>query len=413
MLVCGYGAALAEKRVALVIGNSEYSGNIPALTNPTNDATDMANALTAVGFQVVLKKDVTKDEFDQALADFATLAGNSDSALFYYAGHGVQYKGQNYLLPVDSSPKSNNEIRFRTISLNTVIEAINEAKQTKIVILDACRNSVQDSGKSKSRSVTGIGDASGLAPIDSSDGMIVFYSAEHGKQALDGSGDDPNSPFTKSLVNRIKEPGLEIHELFTRVSQDVKSVTDSVQHPETVSSELTTDFFLNPSESDHIVWDRIHGSSDRAVFLDFIRRFPSSPLAQDAQDKLDLFDLRRREADSKKDEDRRNKDAERQQAQQAELLKRQAELQDIEATQAIEDAAHTARKRVADEINAVRAFARAEADRIAAEKRQVLQEAADKAAAEKAARLAQIEADKQAAAQRAADEAAAKRQQLA
>jgi uncharacterized caspase-like protein len=129
----------AEKRIALVIGNAHYK-NTPALANPANDAGDVAQALSAVGFDVTLKLDAGKREIDQALAQFARDSSHADAALFYYAGHGMQYRGRNFLMPVDAELQDEISLRYELTSLDDVKEALQRSNGVKIMILDACRN---------------------------------------------------------------------------------------------------------------------------------------------------------------------------------------------------------------------------------------------------------------------------------
>ena len=146
------------------------------------------NALTAIGFNVVLKQDLTEQDFEITLKEFARDASKSDIALFYFAGHGVQFQSQNYFLPVDTKLVDSNDIEFDTMPMDRVISATSKAHKTKIIVLDACRNRISEHGKSASRSLPDIGVSEGFAPITgniaNADGMIVFYSAEPGK----GSG---------------------------------------------------------------------------------------------------------------------------------------------------------------------------------------------------------------------------------
>jgi Caspase domain len=394
ILLSGSFCALAEKRtaVALVIGNSQYVNPSLELKNPANDASDIANALKTLDIDVDLRLDLKRDDFLRALADLARRAERADVVLFYFAGHGVQYQGRNYLLPIDSVPRDNKDIQFQTTKMEDVLAALDSAppSSVKIVILDACRNTVRDPNKPKGRSISGIGDASGLARIDSTDGMIVFFSTSPGMEARDGQG--RNSPFAAALAKRIVEPHVEIQQLFSEVSGDVKAETEGAQHPETVSSELTEPFFLNPGENDAVAWDRIHMSRDPAVFLDFMRKFPNSPRKADAQDKLDLLDRIRRDNEAEKEEEHRKSV---QAANDALLVKLEAARKEQEDAR-LEDRLHLARERAAQQATAEFLLAqRAEAERI-----RVAQIEAERQAAAGRERLAQIEAERQAAAQR-------------
>ena len=131
--------ALAEHRVALVIGNSGYE-HTPALTNPANDAEDVAKSLRDVGFDVTLKLDANKRQFDQSLAEFTRAAKNADSALFYYAGHGMQYQGRNFVVPTDAELKDEVSLRDEAVPIDDVKAALSATRGVRIMVLDSCRN---------------------------------------------------------------------------------------------------------------------------------------------------------------------------------------------------------------------------------------------------------------------------------
>jgi hypothetical protein len=369
MVLAGARVACAHEKVALVIGNSHYSNASLNLENASKDARDVAASLEKLGFRVILQTDLGLNAFKEALSEFAREAEQSDMALVYYAGHGVQFKGENYFLPVDNVPRDNKDIKFRSVAMSEVVDAASYSQKIKIIVLDACRNSVTDPGKKGTRSVIGIGDASGLAPIAGSDGMIVFYSAEHGHQAYDAALGSANSPFAASLVHRLSEPGKDVKEVFTEVSKDVLEATDRLQHPEIVTAELTTNVYLNPAETAELVWKRIRESTNPQVFRDFIRQFPESDLADAAQGRLDKFDAQQRH----EEDERARKEAEAKAA----------------AAAAAKDAAE---QRAA----AMREEQKAQAEKLKAEK-----EASDRDLAEK---MAQIEASRKAAAQQIADQ---------
>ena len=212
------GTALADKRVALIIGNSQYTRISPKLANPANDAHDIAQALEGIGFEVILRTDVGKGDFDRSLAEFARKASGADTALFYYAGHGLQYQRQNFFLPVDIEVQDAADVEFQAVGMDRVLEAINKAEGVKIVILDACRDNPL-AKQFTARSLNGGGMTRGLARIDRTEGLIIAYATAPDQVAQDGAG--RNSPFTESLIRRIKEPGLEIGTMFRRVTSDV------------------------------------------------------------------------------------------------------------------------------------------------------------------------------------------------
>src|SRR3984893_9040369 len=282
------GTALADKRVALIVGNSQYTRITPKLVNPANDAHDLAQALASVGFDVILRTDVGKSEFDQALVEFSRRAKNADTALFYYAGHGLQHNGKNYFLPTDIEVQDEFDFNYRAISQDSILYAVGQAKSVKIVVLDACRDNPLARQFVASRGWGG----GGLARIDSAEETIIAYATAPDHVANDGDG--RNSPFPAALISRIKEPGLEITTMFRRVANDVYARTGGKQQPE-ITSSLRTDYFLNPAESDSAAWNRVRESTNPADFKEFIQKFPASPFAREAQFRIDLFDRIRRE----------------------------------------------------------------------------------------------------------------------
>ena len=287
LLACSISHAKAARRVALVVGNSHYSNASLFLANPKNDAEDVAAALRAVGFEVLQAIDANKRDLDLNMAKFARLATDADAALFYYAGHAVQYQGRNYLMPVDSEVEDDISLRYQMVLLDDVLAAAERATGVKIVILDACRNNpIADNINRKLAGLSrGAPTTRGLARIDKALGMVVAYSTAADDVAADGSG--RNSPFTSALLRRLREPGLEIGAMFRRIAADVNEKTQGRQRPETYVS-LIGEYYLN--QTDRPVWDQIKDTADASAFRSFIQRFPSSPRASDAQYRLTMLE---------------------------------------------------------------------------------------------------------------------------
>ncbi len=348
--------ALADKRVAMIIGNAKYT-KINALENPINDAPDIAEALRKVGFDVIVRTDVDKASFGAAFAQFARKVNGADVALFYYAGHGIQYQQQNYLLPVDIEVEDYESVKYEAIAVTRVMDLLNGSKGVKIVILDACRDNPLEKSLTASRSAGG-GDVSrGLARIDRTEGLVVAYATAPDKVAQDGRG--RNSPFTESLVRRLEEPNLEVGALFRRVTQDVFERTNGQQRPE-VSISLLNDFYFKLVDTDAQAWDRVRDTNDTQKYVEFIEKYPSSPFARDAKFRLDLFDRLRRENDqrARAEEDRVARDRDDQQRAGAE---REARVREKDLRDSLErERAELAAERLA--------FEQREADRRGGEK---------------------------------------------
>ncbi len=235
----GTAPAQAERRVALVIGNGQYQG-VAKLSNPVNDATALAETLKGLGFdQVTLRTDLGRDQFNSALRDFAREADRADWAVIYYAGHGMEIGGINYMIPVDARLATDRDIEFEAIDLNKVLTSVDSAAKLKLVILDACRDN-PFVGQMK-RSVASRSIGRGLGQVDSG-GTMVVYAAKHGQTASDGDG--RNSPFMTSLLKRIQTPNVEVRRLFDLVRVDVMAQTRQRQQPFTYGSLPPEDYYF-------------------------------------------------------------------------------------------------------------------------------------------------------------------------
>lgn len=225
--VLAWQPASAASRVALVIGNSEYR-NVPQLANPDNDAAAFARIMKQAGFDVVeARHDLTGADMRRALRDFGDKARNADMAVIYYAGHGIEVEGTNYLIPVDAALQRDTDVYDEAVSLDRVLVAVESAKQLRLVILDACR----DNPFSKTMKKVGMRSVGrGLAKVEpTSPNTLIAYAAKAGSTAADG--DSKNSPFTDALVRHIATPGLDVRKAFGFVRDDVLKLTNNRQEP--------------------------------------------------------------------------------------------------------------------------------------------------------------------------------------
>ncbi|MGE3627771.1 MAG: tetratricopeptide repeat protein, partial [Hyphomicrobiales bacterium] len=238
-------------RVALVIGNSAYENASP-LSNPQRDAAAIAETLRKVGFETVtLASDAGRDTLVNALRDFASVAEKADWALVYYAGHGIEVNGINYLIPVDAKLSVDRDVQFEAVPLDQVLASVEQARKLKLVILDACRDNPfvpkmrkTPAPESRTASVSTAGGVVGTRSVGLGLGRIedktagqatlVVYSAKHGQVALDGEGE--HSPFAVAFVQRVATPGVEINKVFRLVRDDVMEATAGRQEPYTYGS---------------------------------------------------------------------------------------------------------------------------------------------------------------------------------
>lgn len=281
-----------EQRVALVIGNANYQ-NAPQLANPDDDAQAMAQFLNSAGFEVVAATDLTQNDMLRVVQDFSAKVasrGQNTVAMVYYAGHGVQLAGENYLVPVDAKISSPTELVNNSVRLVDVMATLETIpSRMRIVILDACRNNpfpqVNDAGR-------------GLAIVDAPNGSIVGYSTAPGAEALDGT--NGHSPYTQAFLNVAREPNVPIEQLFKRVRLQVNQTTSGAQIP-WESSSLTSDFtFFGdtavaanrapikapvvqmasnlPSRSTRQAYDYVVSEGRPEYYQEFIRMYPHDPL---------------------------------------------------------------------------------------------------------------------------------------
>jgi uncharacterized caspase-like protein len=299
-VLLGLSPALAENRVALVIGNGAYK-NAPFLPNPKHDAEDVADALKRTGFETILGLDLDKAGMEDATIRFARLTREADVAIFYYSGHAMQFAGVNYLMPVDAKLADEADLR-RMARVDEIVSDVQQAKNLRILVLDSCRdNPLAEELKRSIGRTRAAGIQRGLAKIDSPQGMIIAYSTQAGRTAEDGSG--RNSPFTSAFLKHIESPE-EIGTIFRKVSQDVYQTTQRTQLPE-LSLSIIGEFYLKgqlnvtitpapqqPSQSPTLdpaaqAWLATRDTSSIAVLEDFIRQFGNTPYGSMARARLE------------------------------------------------------------------------------------------------------------------------------
>jgi Caspase domain len=236
--------ALANRRVALVIGNSAYQ-NVPSLPNPANDAAAVTDMFKAAGFDIVeSRRDLKNADLRRVLNNFFDSARDADYAIVYYAGHGIEIEGSNYIVPVDALLERDRDVYDETISLDRLVQSIEPAKQLRLVILDACREN--PFSKSMKRTLATRGISRGLARVDPmTPNTLIAFAAKAGSTADDGIG--KHSPFTTSILNHLTSPGLDLRKAFGIIRDEVMAATNNKQEPYVFGSLGGADVALVPA----------------------------------------------------------------------------------------------------------------------------------------------------------------------
>lgn len=238
------------QRVALIIGNGSYR-KMPVLSNPYNDASDIGEELRRVGFDVQVETNLDRGQLNNAIGRFSKKVDGAEIAIFYYAGHGMQFQGKNYLLPVDADLESSSDVnKFKLLLIDDVIDVLSAANGLQLIVLDACRNNpVEQEFKAKIASTSGgsrdTAMSRGFARLDPRSGLLLAYATAPNSTASDGGG--RNSPFTSAFLNNLKRPNLEVRQMLFRVQSEVYQATGKKQLPEISSLYIGPDLVLRKS----------------------------------------------------------------------------------------------------------------------------------------------------------------------
>ena len=383
-------AARAETRVALVVGNSDYR-HVTPLTNPQNDAKLIGKTLADLGFKLVgngPQLNLTKAQFDQAVQDFGNEIQGADVALFYYAGHGVQVRGANYLVPVSANPTREVDVDFQMLDVNLVLREMEYGRaRLNLVILDACRNN--PFGGRGLRAAN-----SGLAQMQAPEGTLISFATQPGNVAQDGT--DGDSPFSMALAQTIRKPGLDIFRAFNEVGLVVARATAGEQQPWVSLSPIKGDFYFagqpkpqpDPMQEQSRFYEaaaRIDTKEAWDAFLNVYKTGSYADLARAERTKI----ITAQEAQAKAEADARAKAEAGSRAQAAAI---EQERREAEARAARDAALKAAREAAATEK--ARREAEAKAAQEAVEKAE--RETAAARQAQEAAKAAQLAAEKSA-----------------
>ena len=279
----GAGPALAQGggRVALVIGNSDYQ-HTSRLANSENDASDMAAALKSLGFAVTERQNLDKTGMDRSIRGFAEALSGAQVGLFFYAGHGLQVGGQNYLLPVDAKLTAAADVDFEMVRLDLVQRMMERETTTNIIVMDACRDNPLARNLARALGTRSVQVGRGLSPVESGEGTLISFSTQPGSVALDGKG--RNSPFTEALLKHMATPGDDLSAILINVRNDVMQATDRKQVPWEHSAMTARFFFLEPQvpvdqEQEVAFWDLVKESSNPEAIRKYLSSYPRGTFA--------------------------------------------------------------------------------------------------------------------------------------
>ena len=285
------GVSLTEDRVALVIGNAAYKRD--PLDNPVNDARLIASRLEQAGFKVTRRENLDRNGMAAALRDFGAALNENTVAVLYYAGHAMQLRDQNYMIPIDAEMRNEDDVGMQGVDLTFILGRMSRAKsRVNVVILDACR----DNPFAK-RAGGGIGNAQGLAQMDAPIGTLLAYATAPGKQAPDGIGQRGNSIYTTELARHLLTPGLPVELMFKRVREAVVRESRQLQVPWEHSSLLGEFAFVpgvnaSPDSADAdgsaeaALWASVQASNRADDFRAYLRQYPRGRFAEAARTRI-------------------------------------------------------------------------------------------------------------------------------
>ena len=280
--------AQADNRVALVIGNSAYVNTAP-LANPGNDVGDIAAALRRLNFQVIEGRDLDKRSMERTIRQYAVGLTGADVALFYYAGHGLQIGGQNYLVPTDAKLSAEGDLDFESVPLSLVVKQMEREAKTSLILLDACRDNPLGRNLARSMGTRAAQIGQGLAEVRTGVGTLIGFSTQPGSVSLDGTG--RNSPYAAALLDHIEIPGKDVSTVLVSVRNDVLKATAGRQVPWEHTS-LTGQVFLRPAprlaagsgkdydkQMEIAYWNSVRDAKSAAAFEAYLERYPRGTFA--------------------------------------------------------------------------------------------------------------------------------------
>jgi uncharacterized caspase-like protein len=410
-------SAAAQKRVALVIGNSAYQ-NTAKLDNPKNDAADMAATLKQLGFKVLEGRDLEKAAMDRLIRDFAESLSGAQIGLFFYAGHGIQVSGQNYLVPIDAKLTTGSALDFEMVRLDLVQRTMEREASTNIIMLDACRDNPLARNLARALGTRSAAIGKGLAAMESGEGTLISFSTQPGNVALDGSG--RNSPFAAAMLKHITAPGEDLPTILINVRNDVMAATERRQVPWEHSALTAKVYFIPPKPAEPkpaepgrdlqielTFWASVKDSTDPAVLGTYLERYPNGEFAPIARALVAHYERQAKVTLAEREEARKREEETRKAAQVKRLEEEQRAREAAAAAERTraKDANKTEAKKVEDQQRA-ELIARTEELQKAVEEARKAREDAKAAEAQK---LAAVKAAQEAT--KAAEDAIAKKRE--
>lgn len=297
MAIVASSAARAEKRIALVVGNSAYQ-HTATLRNPHNDASDVAVSLKRLGFEVLTGIDLDKRSMERSIRQFGQMLVGADVALFFYAGHGLQVFGQNYLLPTDARLSSEGDVDFESIPLLLILKQMEREAKASLLLLDACRDNPIARNLARTMGTRAATVGQGLAEVRTGVGTLISFSTQPGNVALDGSG--RNSPYTAALIKHVEVPGRDISATLIHVRNEVVNATLGKQVPWEHTSLLGQVMLTKPgtapappvSNSDKDLelayWNAVKDAKSPDLLRAYVEQFPNGTFVGLARALIDM-----------------------------------------------------------------------------------------------------------------------------
>ncbi len=313
-IMVGTSPAAAQRKVALVIGNSNYAATA-SLANPKNDAVDIAAKLKKLGFEIFEGQDLSKADMDLVIRNFAEAISSAQLALFFYAGHGLQVNGQNYLVPVDAKLTTPAALDFEMVRLDLIQRTMERESSTNIIILDACRDNPLARNLARALGTRSAAIGRGLAAVESGEGTLISYSTQPGNVALDGSG--RNSPFAGALVKYIDAPGDDLPTILINVRNDVMTATQRRQVPWEHSALTAKVYFTPPKPAGPTLdqqielafWGSVKNSANSAVLSTYVERYPQGEFAPIARALITHYEQQTKAEQAKREEEEKHRAA--------------------------------------------------------------------------------------------------------